>query len=107
MGPMALQFVPLLRSYHQFLVRRAEAGDIVSRHIEGTVWAAPWVLIPLAGMAIAALTQAKFHLNHDQGALVLLPFLVIGGVGMIYVVAVFAITGVRKDLRKTRGPWSG
>ena len=104
---MALQFVALIRRYHSFLVRRADAGDIISRYVESTLWGAPWLLISLVGVGIAVLARTKFHLSDDQGAIVLLPFLVIGGAGMIYVIAVFTICGVRKDLRKPRHPWAG
>jgi len=104
-----MQVFALLKKYHSFLVRRAEAGNPMSRHIDISVQTVPWFLVALVGVAICALGDAKFHLTPDQRGLVILPFLGVTLIGATYVVCVITIYGVRKELRTkadARNPWS-
>jgi hypothetical protein len=97
-----------LKKYHQYLARRAVAGDVLSRHIEISVQAVPWVSISLAGLAIDALTDAKFHLTPDQRGYLILPFLLTTFIGTSYVIFVITIYGVwkRRSSVKPQGPWN-
>src|SRR3569833_2017573 len=106
---MAAQVFALLKKYHRYLVRRAEVGDPISRHIDMSVQAAPWVVVGLVGIGICALVDAKFHLTPDQRGLLVLPFLAVLLIGATYVVSVITNYGVRKNLQakgNSRSPWS-
>ena len=97
----------LLKKYHWFLVRRAEAGNPLTRQIEISVQSTPWCILALVGVGLCALLDAKVHLTVDQRGLVILPFFAISFIGIIYVIGVITTVGMRKDVRKgnSRGPW--
>src|SRR3569623_1069675 len=96
---MAAQEFALLKKYQQFLVRRAEVGDPISRHLDMSVLAAPWGGGGRGGSGICALVDAKFHLTPDQRGLLVLPFLAVLLIGATNVVCVITIIGVRKNLQ--------